>query len=139
MNIVIMGCGRVGARIASLLDESGHNVTIIDRLQLSFDRLDKHFGGDTLIGTGIDEDVLRTAGIDEADVFIATTNADNRNIMAAQVAQKVFNVPKVIVRLYDPVRAETYREMGLITICPTTVVSALILDQVMDYTTAPEE
>lgn len=131
MNVIIMGCGRVGARVATLLDQNGHNVTVIDRMSPSFDRLGADFGGDTVIGTGIDEDVLRIAGIEEADAFIATTNADNRNIMAAQVAQKVFNVPQVIVRIYDPVRAEAYRTIGLQTICPTTTVSAQILDQVI--------
>lgn len=137
MNAVIMGCGRVGARVATMLDNAGHQVTVIDRLSASFERLPKEFGGNTVIGTGIDEDVLRSAGIEAADIFIATTNADNRNLMASQVAQKIFDVPQVIVRLYDPVRAETYREMGLHTICPTTVISALILDQIVER--APSE
>lgn len=128
MNVVIMGCGRVGARVASLLDQDGHTVTIIDRMATSFERLPKEFKGNTVIGTGIDEDVLRISGIESADVFIAATNADNRNIMGAQVAKTIFNVPQVVVRIYDPERANAYREMGLITICPTTTISALILD-----------
>ena len=132
MNVIIMGCGRVGARVATLLDSGGHKVTIIDRMATAFERLPKEFGGNTNIGTGIDEDVLRSAGIESTDVFVCTTNADNRNLMGAQVAQKVFGVPQVIVRLYDPVRADTYREMGLHTICPTTTISALILDQILD-------
>lgn len=133
MKVVIMGCGRVGARVATMLDDNGHDVTIVDRLTSAFERLPREYGGNTIIGTGIDEDVLRTAGIEDADIFIATTNADNRNIMGAQVAMTIFNVPKAIVRIYDPVRAEAYRKIGLRTVCPTTTISALILDQVNDF------
>jgi len=131
MNVVIMGCGRVGARVASLLDHNGHRVTIIDSNASAFRRLSPEFKGDTLIGTGIDEDVLRRAGIENAHAFIAVSNGDNRNIMAAQVARTIFNVPEVIARIYDPVREDTYRRLGLSTVCPTTTVSALILDQVI--------
>jgi trk system potassium uptake protein TrkA len=131
MNVVIMGCGRVGARVASLLDQNGHKITVIDTSSSAFARLSKDYAGDTVIGTGIDEDVLRMAGIDKADTFIAVANYDNRNLMAAQVAQTIFKVPQVIVRIYDPVREDTYRRMGLTTICPTTTISAMILDQVI--------
>ena len=130
MNVVIMGCGRVGARVASMLDLNGHRVSIIDLHSTSFHRLPRDFGGDTVIGTGIDEDVLRAANIDTADTFIALSENDNRNIMAAQVARKIFDVPHVIIRIYDPVREDTYRRMGYSTICPTTTISALVLDQV---------
>lgn len=129
-----MGCGRVGARVATLLDREGHDVTIIDRISTSFERLPREYNGNTLIGTGIDEDVLRAAGIEGADVFIATTNADNRNIMGAQVAKTIFDVPHAIVRIYDPVRSDAYREIGLLTVCPTTTMSALILDQIEEAT-----
>jgi trk system potassium uptake protein TrkA len=131
MNVVIMGCGRVGARVASLLDQNGHSVTVIDTRPQAFDRLARDFAGDTVIGTGIDEDVLRLAGIESADTFIAVAAHDNRNLMAAQVAQVIFKVPQVIVRIYDPVREDTYRRMGLTTICPTTTISAMILDHVI--------
>lgn len=131
MNVVIMGCGRVGARVASLLDQNGHKIAVIDTHTSSFERLSNDFSGDTVIGTGIDEDILRIAGITSADAFIAVTNHDNRNIMAAQVAQSIFKVPQVIVRIYDPVREDTYRRMGLTTICPTTTISAMILEQVI--------
>lgn len=130
MKVVIMGCGRVGARVATLLDQDGNDVTMIDRSSASFERLPREFKGNTVIGTGIDEDVLRAAGIEEATVFIATTNADNRNIMAAQVAKTIFHVPHAVVRIYDPVRSDAYRKIGLLTICPTTTMSALILDQI---------
>lgn len=131
MNVVIMGCGRVGARIATLLDNAGNAVTVIDTDSRAFRRLPPGFGGETIIGTGIDEDVLRRAGIEEADAFVAVTNGDNRNIMAAQVAQLIFEVPEVICRIYDPVREETYRRLGLTTVCPTTTMSAIILENVM--------
>jgi trk system potassium uptake protein len=131
MNVVIMGCGRVGARVAALLDHTGNQVTVIDTDSRAFRRLPANFGGDTIIGTGIDEDVLRKAGIEEADAFIAVTNGDNRNIMAAQVARLVFDVPEVVCRIYDPVREDTYRRLGLTTVCPTTTISAIILDSVM--------
>jgi trk system potassium uptake protein len=131
MKAVIMGCGRVGARVAGLLDHTGNEVTVIDVDSKSFRRLPSGFGGETIIGTGIDEDVLRRAGIEDADAFIAVTNGDNRNIMAAQVARLIFGVPEVVCRIYDPVREDTYRRLGLTTVCPTTTISAIILDQVM--------
>lgn len=136
MKVVIMGCGRVGARVATLLSEDGNDVNIIDRTAASFERLPRDFNGNTVIGTGIDADVLRLAGIENADVFIAATNADNRNIMGAQVAKAIFSVPHAVVRIYDPVRADAYREMGLITVCPTTTISAVILDQIAEATTS---
>lgn len=131
MKAVVMGCGRVGARIAGLLDRSGNTVSVIDTDTRAFRRLPQGFGGETVIGTGIDEDVLRRAGIEDADAFIAVTNGDNRNIMAAQVARLVFEVPEVVCRIYDPVREDTYRRLGLTTVCPTTTISAIILDHVM--------
>ena len=132
MRVIIVGCGRVGARIASILDHNGHDVAVIDIDSHAFRRLATTFGGDTIIGTGIDEDVLRTAGIERAHAFIAVTDGDNRNIMAAQVARLIFQVPEVVARIYDPVREDTYRRLGLATVCPTTTVSAMILDHVID-------
>lgn len=131
MKIIVMGSGRVGARVASVLDHNGHNVTILDTNARSFRRLPDDFSGQTIIGTGIDEDLLRQAGIEDADAFVAVTDGDNRNIMAAQIAQTVFGVPEVVCRIYDPVRESTYRKMGLSTVCPTSVISAQILDHVM--------
>jgi trk system potassium uptake protein TrkA len=135
VKVVIMGCGRVGARVASVLDHNGHKVTVIDVNSRAFRRLPEEYQGRTLIGTGIDEDVLKRAGIAEATAFIAVTNGDNRNIMAAQVARNIFSVPEVICRIYDPVREDTYRRLGLNTVCPTTVISAQILDVVMAAST----
>ena len=117
MNTLILGCGRVGARLAVILSKE-HHVTVLDWNPAAFDRLPQHFSGRTLIGNGIDIDVLRNAHIEEADVFLALTNGDNRNLMAAQVAQHL-GVPKVIVRVYDPVRCEIFSQQGLITVSPT--------------------
>ena len=98
-------------------------MTVIDVDSTAFRRLPPSFSGSTVIGTGIDEDILLSAGTDTADVFIAATNGDNRNIMAAQVAKHAFSVDQVFCRIYDPVRAETYRRSGIDTICPTVQVA----------------
>ena len=114
-----MGCGRVGARLALKLTDEGHEVTVIDQSSSAFARLGENFPGTALLGNGIDEDMLKRAGIEEADAFCALTNGDNRNIMSAEMAQHVFNVPKVVCRIYDPIRYEVYKELGLGVICPT--------------------
>lgn len=128
MNVVIVGCGRVGARLAATLDQSGHRVAIVDNNSASLRRLPQNFGGKAIIGTGIDEDVLKLAGIEDADAFFAVTNGDNTNLMAAQLAQKRFETRQIAARVYDPVRAETYRRMGIYTVCPTTTIASLLLD-----------
>lgn len=128
--VVILGCGRVGSRIATQMDREGYTVTVVDRDGHAFRRLPENFRGRTVLGTGIDEDVLRRAGIEGAQVFIAVTNDDNPNIMAAQIAQTVFNVPEVVARVYDVARADIYRDLGVKTVCPTATVAQLIREQV---------
>ena len=128
MNIVIMGCGRVGARLAALMDAEGHKVTIMDRDTYSFRRLPPSFGGRAMMGDGLDRDSLIKAGIEEADVFVSATQGDNRNVMAAQIAKHIFNVPKVVCRIYDPIREEMYKTLGLETISPTKVGAKLFKD-----------
>jgi len=128
MRVVIMGCGRVGSTLAATLDQSGHQVTILDLDSTQFRRLPAAFGGQSLVGNGVDQDVLRRAGIEDADVFVAVTQGDNRNLMASQIAKHVFNVRKVVCRTYDPVREEFYQELGLTTISPTKVISRMIGD-----------
>jgi trk system potassium uptake protein TrkA len=128
MKVVIMGCGRVGARLARELDADGHIVSIVDNDAYSFRRLAfspelPEFKGTALRGNGIDEEVLKRAGIEEADAFIALTQGDNRNIMACQIAKHIFNVPRVICRIYDPLRQELYSTLGLEAISPTTIIS----------------
>ena len=119
MKLVIVGCGRVGAMAAVALSKAGHQVTVIDINRRAFDRLGPDFNGEMVLGNGIDEDVLREAGIETADGFASLTNGDNRNIMAAQIAREIFKVPRVITRIYDPMRQDVYTELGLNTVCPT--------------------
>jgi trk system potassium uptake protein TrkA len=132
MNIVILGCGRVGSTLARQLASDGHQVTIIDRNSDAFRRLGSKYKGQKVIGTGLDQDTLRKGGIEAADAFVAVTQGDNTNIMAAQIAQSVFKVKKVLTRLYDPIRAEAYRDMGIETICTTTLVSGLFHSALTD-------
>ncbi|MEO8954916.1 MAG: potassium channel family protein [Ktedonobacteraceae bacterium] len=132
MKIVILGCGRVGAMLASMMDMAGHKVSIIDYSSEAFRRLDPKFGGETVIGNGIDEDILIRAGIKEADAFAAVTNGDNRNIMASQVAKEIFNIKKVVCRIYDPIRQSTYTELGLETISPTVIGAQMLFDALLD-------
>ena len=119
MNVVILGCGRVGALLAMQLDNAGHAVTILDSSTEAFQRLDPDFKGDKMTGNGVDEEVLHRAHLEKADAFIAVTNGDNRNIMASQMAKELFHVKKVLCRIYDPLRESTYKELGLETFCPT--------------------
>jgi trk system potassium uptake protein TrkA len=128
MHVVIVGCGRVGAYLATSLAQRGDRVAVIDNDQNAFSRLDEDFTGTSIRGTGIDEDVLRSAGIMSADAFLAVTNWDNTNLMAAQVARSVFGVKMVAARVYDPVRAEIFANMGIITICPTLTITNLLMD-----------
>lgn len=129
MKIIIMGCGRVGARLARLLDADGHQVTILDTDAYSFRRLPSEFKGTALVGNGIDEETLKKAGIEEADVFFALTQGDNRNIMASQIAKHIFNVPRVICRIYDSLRQELYSTLGIEAISPTTVFAQMMKDK----------
>lgn len=114
------------------MDRAGHDVVIVDRDPNSFSRastrgvLTRDFRGEQVIGNGTDADVLRRAGIEHADGFVAVTEGDNRNIMASQIAKHVFKVPHVVTRIYDPERAEAYQKLGLHTICPTIEGAKLI-------------
>jgi trk system potassium uptake protein TrkA len=130
MNIVILGCGRVGALLAVQLDNAGHAVTVVDSSSASFQRLDPEFKGETVTGNGVDEEILRRAHVEKADAFIAVTNGDNRNIMASQIAKQQFKVNKVLCRIYDPLRESTYRELGLETFCPTLVGANLLFNAI---------
>ncbi len=130
MKIVILGCGRVGAALASMMAKAGHTVSVVDYSSDAFQRLSPDFEGETIIGNGVDEDILIRAGIRDADAFAAVTNGDNRNIMASQIAKEIFKVKKVVCRIYDPIREETYRELGLETFCPTVLGSHLLFDTI---------
>lgn len=128
MRVVILGCGRVGATLATQLDQAGHSVSIIDSSSDAFQRLSSKFRGDKIIGNGAQQDVLRRAGIETADAFAAVTNGDNRNILASQIAKEIFHIKKVVCRIYDPLRKRTFEELGLEAICPTTVVADMLFD-----------
>ena len=130
MKILIMGCGRVGARLASMLDEDGHEVTILDIDTYSFRRLPPSFSGTALFGNGIDEEALKRAGIEDVDVFVALTQGDNRNVMSCQIAKHIFNVPRVVCRIYDPLREEMYSALGLETISPTKIFAQLLKEKI---------
>jgi trk system potassium uptake protein TrkA len=133
MKIVIMGCGRVGAQLATSLDRDGHDVTVLDMRGSQFERfLPDDFGGRKLVGDGRDQDTLRDAGVEGADAFVACTAGDNRNVMAAQMAKLLFNVPRVVCRIYDPLREEMYKMLGLRTISPTKVGAQLLMDALLD-------
>jgi trk system potassium uptake protein len=126
--ILIVGCGRVGSSLARTMLGEGNEVSCLDedpeahtRLEVGLDRGWEDLGGQFTVGTGLETDALLAAGIEKADAFIAATNGDNTNIVISQIAQRRYEVPNVIARILDPLRAEWYRQQGLHTICPTRV------------------
>jgi len=127
MKAVIVGCGRVGAGIAAQLDRAGWQVLIIDVSSSAFDRLPATFGGTAHRGDGTDEDTLRREGAEHADVFLALTEGDNRNVMAAQLAMENLHVGKAVAKINDPVRAAAYADLGIATVCRTTMLTDAIL------------
>jgi trk system potassium uptake protein TrkA len=138
MRYLIVGCGRVGSTLAKLL-VAEHDVVVVDENPAAFKRLGARFGGGVEVGTGIDYDVLKRAGAERADGFIAVTDGDNRNVMAALIAQRMFRIPKIVARIYDPPRGQLYRDLGIETVCPTTFGAQLIRDALFDapYTSMP--
>ena len=127
MKAVVVGCGRVGASVADELDRAGWQVLIIDLKSAAFDRLPATFGGTALRGDGTDEDVLRRAGAENADLFLALTEGDNRNIMAAQLGIEALAARKTVAKVNDPVRAEAYAHLGIATLCRTNLMATQIL------------
>lgn len=126
MYVVIMGSGRLGAELAEQLSVKDHDVVVIDQSPSAFEKLGSGFNGITIVGTGIDLDVQKKAGVDRADVFAALSSDDNTNIMAAQVAKEIYKVPKVIARIYDPRREYAYHQLGLESICPTNIGADIV-------------
>ncbi len=118
---IIVGCGRLGANLASALSDDGSDVLIMDRTRDSFRRLSSGYGGLSVVGNGTDLDALEEAGIQNASTVIAVTNDDNTNIMVAQLARDMFHVENVIARLFDPERETVYQEFGIKTICPAAL------------------
>jgi trk system potassium uptake protein TrkA len=127
VNVVIVGCGRVGAGLAEAFDNGGHEVVVIDLSTRAFDRLSEEFKGQAVRGDGTDEDVLRRSGAEGCDIFLALTEGDNRNVMAAQVAIEKLGVGKAMAKINDPVRAAAYADLGIATVCRTTLMTDAIL------------
>ncbi|CAN5539046.1 hypothetical protein BH20ACT17_BH20ACT17_01420 [soil metagenome] len=139
MMVLVVGAGRVGSAVAKSALAAGHTVSVLDEDPLSHERLDagqttswEDAGGRFTVGTAIEIDALLAAGIEEADVFICSTNGDNTNLTVAQIAQKRFSVPRVIVRVLDPARSEWYAEQGLNTICPTKIAIEMFENAVLE-------
>jgi len=132
MYVIIVGCGRVGSELARLLSGEGHDVVIIDKNKASFDRLGATFNGLTIVGNGFDLQLLKQAGIEKADAFCAVTNGDNTNLVSAQTAKRIFKVPKVIARVYDPQRAHIYSALGLDIISGTVLFAAMLRDKIIE-------
>jgi trk system potassium uptake protein TrkA len=132
MRIIVIGCGRVGARVAAELDQRGEKVTVIDISARAFSRLPQSFGGETVRGNGTDEDVLRGAGAEQADLVMTLTEGDNRNALAAQLAKHTFGAPRVIAKINDPLRGEAYRALGLETICRTIILGDALVEAAVE-------
>jgi trk system potassium uptake protein len=126
MKLVVIGCGRVGSAVALDLAEEGWDVTVVDEQEEALARLGSRWNGGFVVGHGMDADILKRAGVPDADAVVVATNGDNTNLVIGQVVQKRWDVPSVVVRVLDPARAEFYAARGLRTICPTqTAISAL--------------
>lgn len=146
MKILIVGCGRVGSSLARTMLADGHEVSCLDedadshaRLELGLDSSWEDEGGQFTVGTGLEIDALLTSGIEDAEVFVASTDGDNTNIVIAQIAQKRFRVQTVIARILDPYRAEWYEQQGLRTICPTRTAIAELTDELRAIAGVGEE
>jgi len=138
VKIVIVGCGRVGASSAEFYDRAGHEVIVIDTSTSAFDRLPGSFGGAAIRGDGTDEDTLRRAGAEAADLFMAMTEGDNRNVMASQLATEALGAKQVIAKVNDPLRAAAYADLGLATLCRTNLMATAVSDFVgLDLTFGP--
>ena len=132
MYVIIVGCGRVGAELAKLLSGEGHDVVVIDKKQEAFKRLGDTFNGLTMVGNGFDLALLKQVGIEKANAFCAVTDGDNTNLISAQVAKKIFSVPKVFAQVYDPQRAHIYASLGLDIISGTMLFSAMLRDKIIE-------
>jgi trk system potassium uptake protein TrkA len=137
MFVLIVGCGRVGSSIARTMLSEGHEISVLDEDPEAIAQLEKgqnqgweDMGGSFTVGTALEIDALLEAGIDRADAFVASTDGDNTNLVIAQIAQRRFNVPTVVVRVLDPARAKWYEEQGLKTVCPTQIAIEMLEDAV---------
>jgi len=122
-NVIVVGCGRVGSRIASMLSDNGDNVCVIDWRAEAFNNLGRNFNGSTVQGIGYDEDTLVKAGVEDCDVVAAVTQSDNANLMVTEVASRLYDVPHVIARLYNHDHERAYMQLGIDYVCGTTLVA----------------
>ena len=130
-NVIVVGCGRVGSQLSNMLSENGHNVCVIDSNAEAFANLGRDFNGATLQGVGYDEDTLEKAGIEECDVVAAVTQYDNANLMVAEVSSRLYEVPHVIARLYNPNHERAYMQLGIDYVCGTSLVAEDIFSKIM--------
>ena len=128
-NIIVVGCGRVGSRLATMLSNYDNNVCVIDRDQDAFHALGRDFNGNTFVGVGYDEDVLLRAGIDDCNFVAAVTQSDNANLMVAEISTRLYSVP-AIARLYNSAHERTYLQLGIDYVCGTTLVAEEIFSKI---------
>jgi trk system potassium uptake protein TrkA len=131
MHIIIAGCGRVGSLVARTLSSEGHDVVVVDRDPEAFERLGSAFNGLTVAGFEFDEEALRQAGIERADVFVAATNSDSANAMASLMARHVFGVERVICRIYEPVHDYPFQRLGVVTVAASALAASKIRSEVL--------
>ncbi|HEV7720504.1 MAG TPA: TrkA family potassium uptake protein [Iamia sp.] len=134
----MVGCGRVGAGLATAIEAHGHTVAVIDRRPAAFSRLPEGFGGRTVVGVGFDRDRLRAAGVEEAGAVAAVTSGDNSNILIARVARETFGIERVVARIYDPRRAAIYERLGIPTIATVQWTTDQVLQRVLPEQAAVE-
>lgn len=130
-NVIVVGCGRVGSRLANMLSDNGNNVCVVDRDVDAFANLGRNFNGSTVQGLGFDEDTLLEAGVEDCDVVAAVTQLDNANLMVAEVASRLFGVPHVISRLYNPDHERAYMQLGIDYVCGTSLVAEDVFGKVV--------
>jgi trk system potassium uptake protein len=138
LHVVVVGCGRVGAGLAGILEGEGHTVAVIDKAQKAFRRLPEGFSGRTVVGVGFDRDLLREAGIEEAGALAAVTSGDNSNIMVARVARETFGIERVVARIYDSRRAAIYEKLGIPTIATVEWTTGRVLRRILPDAPATE-
>jgi trk system potassium uptake protein TrkA len=138
VHVVIMGCGRVGSSLAHNLEDTGHDVAVIDQNKDAFRRLGPHFSGRRVIGIGFDRETLTEAGIERADAFAAVSSGDNSNIIAARVARETFGIQQVVARIYDPGRAEVYQRLGITTVATVKWTADQVLRRILPAGAEPD-
>ncbi len=130
-NVIVVGCGRVGSQLANMLSDNGNNVCVIDKNVNAFANLGRNFNGSTVQGVGFDEETLVKAGVEDCDVMAAVTQFDNTNLMVAEVGSRLYGVPHVIARLYNPARERAYMQLGLDYVCGTSLVAEEVFSKIL--------